>query len=447
MSRVRVACYALIVLGGVACGDNTPVNDVFVPTSGSRLALQWYRYDDGTQEPDDGEFYDAQLHVDCRPALWSDDVVRCVPVVDDAVYVDAACEQLVGRAVISVRPRYFLAHAWDGTSRPTGLFRAGPETTPITQYYELREGACVGPLIADAVTYYEVADEVLGADLVPVRDGEIGDGRLGLRVHETDDGVQVPFGVHDRDLDVDCAPVTRAGGATCEPTTATRADYFRDPGCVDPAVVVDEAEPGPTIASVVDPESGCAAYRAIGEPLGSPVYRRDAGACVAVVLPAGLRALAVAAPVALPAIERTIEDVAERRLQRILVSDGAIRFADDRLLDTATRGECRRHALGDTTRCIPAAVATGTSLFTAGCVVEVLVAELPEHACDPVTFATVATAVGIDVHAIGDPVTGLYRFDGWQCLPYTAAPGTVVRALGPPIDPEAFMAAVYFGER
>jgi len=41
----------------------------------------------------------------------------------------------------------------------------------------------------------------------------------------------------------------------------------------------------------------------------------------------------------------------------------------------------------------------------------------------------------------------VFRLDGAACQPYASAPGTELRALGPPLDLTTFESAIYFGER
>src|SRR5207244_4464527 len=71
-----------------ACGDDLRRDDVLAATSGSRLALQLYRYEDGTEQPDPIELYDKQEHTKCAPQTWHDGIVRCTPIADDAVFID-----------------------------------------------------------------------------------------------------------------------------------------------------------------------------------------------------------------------------------------------------------------------------------------------------------------------------------------------------------------------
>lgn len=454
-----------VALGGVACGDSARhEDDLLTATSGARLALQQLRYDDGTEQATADEFYDTELHARCAPRRWLDDAVRCVPAVDDAVYTDAACTTLVGRARTPAEPVLFLASATAGEDvRPARLFRAGDPIDPVAAYYERRDGACAGPFPSpeEAIRYFAVGDEVDGASLVPIRDVEIGDGRLGVRIRESDDGARVPFGLRDRTLDVACSPARGGGGGVrCAPAGAAPASYFRDPACREPVAAVATDAPAPAIAAVAEP-SGCTGYRAVaGELPSTAIYRRDGAACVQTPAPAGARLFATGAAIELAPLGREVEDVPGRRLQRIVlttggatdgatgVTTGGLRFLDDRLLDTATRADCRRQQVGEVPRCIPEAVAPARTLFAPGCTVEVHVAEVPQPACEPIAFATAQTDAGLEIRALGDRPGGpLFRRENGLCLPDPGAAEASLRALGPPIDPAAFAGAVYYGAR
>ena len=430
-----------------ACGDDLQRGDELVTAvSGSRLAVQKYRYDDGTELAVAGEFYDTELHVRCRPQAWPDGDVRCVPIVDDAVYADAACTALVGLGRTIARPAYFLAYDNRASGAvPVRVFRAGGAATAITQSYAIADGACVGPtpVPTDLMRFFEVGDELDGSALIAFRGGELGDGRLGLQLRETDDGLRVPIGLRDRALDIACTPRLQGnGGVACEPIDAFPAAYFSDPACNEPALAV-AATAIPTIARLVEP-SGCARYYRVGRELSPPIYRRDGNAC-AVVAPLEGRLFSADTAIELPALERSREVVRGRRLQRVVLDHDGLRFLDERLFDTATGAECTARAVRDGIRCLPATVAS-IGLFTEGCTTLVRVAELPQHMCERVAFAT--TNRPFQLFDIGDPVAGtLYRRDAGMCRPYTGPPGTELRSLGPPLDLASFMAGIYFGER
>lgn len=443
-----LAAWALAL---AACGDNAPLPEALIAISGERLAVQWYGFDDGTRQAEPDEFYDRALHTRCAPAPWTDDVVRCVPVADDAVYTDAACSQAVGRALTIDEPEVFVGYDRIGDElRPTRVYRAGDETDPIAGFFQRQNGDCRGPFATEpGATYFALAGEVPGGELVALHDGEWGGGRLGLGMRETDDGLRMPLGLRDRTLDAACTPRAIAdGSAVCAPDAAAVATHFADPDCRQPVVVLAGDDAPVPVAAIVLDGAGCPTYHALGGPVAPPLYRRDGDTCVAAPILPVPRVLAVGAPLALPALARSREVVPGRRLQPIVLDDGDLRVHDQLLYDTAIRAECRRQQVGEVVRCLPAEVAPATALFTAGCAATIDVVELPARACTRPGFATSIGADGLALHAIGDPAAApLFRFDFGQCLPYSAPPGTVVHLVGPALHPTAFVGAVYYGER
>jgi hypothetical protein len=451
-----------VALGAAACAEDVHPEPLFAAVSGSRLALQLVRYDDGTEQATADELYDRELHARCTPQRWSDDIVRCVPLVDDAVYTDAACTTLAGRARTIAKPALFLAYAAAAgeDARPARLFRAGAAidpADPVPQFYELRDGACTGPRPSpeepeEPIEYFEVGDEIDGASLVAIRDGEVGEGRLGVLVRESDDGARVPLGLRDRELGAACTPARGDGGELrCAPASAAPASAFGDPACSEPVVVVEAGAPPPTIASVVE-ASGCTGYRAIvGEVPGPRIYRRRDGACTSAIVPAGARLFAAGTELALASLPRTLEDAPGRRLRRVILEAGGLRFLDDRLFDTATRADCRRRLVGDVLRCIPEAVAPARTLYAPGCGIEIPVTELPPRTCEPVAFATGPDSDAgevLELRAIGDRMQDpLFRLENGQCLPNPLSADTSLRALGPPLDPAAFVGGLPYGAR
>jgi hypothetical protein len=455
---LALAAIAGAALGG--CGDDLhPAGEaLFTARSGARLALQKYRYDDGTELAVSGEFYDTGLHTRCAPQPWSDGAVRCVPVADDAEYTDAACTMRIGLGRTIAKPSYFVApDTAAGGAVATRVFRAGAATPPITQYYALAGGACTGPLaVPPALTsFFAIGDELDGGALVAFHDAEIAAGRIGLTVRETDDGLRVAAGLRDHQLDAACAATPESDGSVaCEPAGAAAATLFGDPACHQPVVAAAAA---PRVARLVEP-SGCASYHRVGAEQPPPVYRRTGDACSPADAPTGGRMFALGPAIELPAIGRVLEGAPGRRLQRVVLDLGLdpdpgpadpaarLRVYDDRLFDTALGADCRPRSIRGAIRCIPVTVTTATLVFAAGCTSPVLVAEVPQHACEPPAYAI--SNRPLQIRPVGDRAPGpLFRLDGATCTPYAGAPGNELRALGVPIDPAIFLGAIYFSER
>lgn len=448
---MRAGLVAAVVLAG-ACGDGVPADDEVVVTSGTRLAVSWYRFADGTEQPEPGLLYDRALHTACAPTRWIDGVVRCVPIAEAAEFVDAACSLRLGVVTANAEPTHFLAYEETaGERHARAVLAAGAEVAAPVARFRRVDGACVGPFGVDpAARYYAVGAELEAGAFVAVREEARGGDRLALIEQVADDGLRAPLGLRDVALDAACVPTPSAdGGVVCAPVDAVLAAHHGDPSCASPvAVVIDEAAPPPRHARIAGAD-GCEAFHAVSGSLASPVYQRDGDVCHAVVLAPGTRAFAVGARLDVPALTRELATTPGRRLRSIVVVADEHRLYDARLHDRAIAADCARHTFADgTTRCIPADVAPMQQRFTASCVVALAIAELPARSCRRPAFAVGTTASGFEVRAIGDAVTEpLYHRVDEQCRPYTPAPGLVAHRLGPPIDPEAFSPAILYGAR
>jgi len=430
------------VIACAACGDNLPHDNVFTAASGTRLTLQRYRYEDGTEQTVANEFYDLQLHTRCAARPWTDGAVRCVPVADDVGFLDAACTMPAGINRTGGKPGFFVATAGGA---PAHVYRAGASLQVIAQAYALVNDVCSATTVPSGTLAFALGDELDGTTQVELHDRELGDGRIALIVRESDDGVRVQAGLRDRTLGVGCAARARSDGSVvCEPQGAAAAAYFHDPGCSEPVVAVSAAT---SLASLIEP-TGCASYHTVGADMAPPIYRRDATGCIAVDPPGNLRLRAVGAAVELPAIGRSLEPADGHRLQHIVLDadfGSDLRVVDDRLHDTTHAIDCAPRALRNTTRCIPINLAAAGPFFTAGCTTPALITELPAHPCEPIAFA--GTMRPFQIRPIADPVPTTFVLDGPTCVPYAAQPGNELRALGPAIDQTQFPAAIYFGER
>jgi hypothetical protein len=450
---VSIACV-------MACGDSRAVETEIDSVSGTRLKLELFLFDDGTTQVDPSAFYDTREHTECRPARWIDGEQRCVPAASEVRFTDSECTVAVGFAPTADRrpPTHFLAYdEIDGDLVPAKLYRAGARTTDAAEVYIRRGDDCLGPNLppTESVTY-TASNELPAQSMQIVSDGERGEGRLGLAVQETLDGLRVLGTLTDRERGAECRPgAPRSGDATstwCEPTTFEPATVYIDELCETPGVVVFGDTSPPALRSV-DAE-GCAVFSALGPEVSTGFYSRDGGGhCAHSSDSGGIRVFALGEPLELPRMERSVEAVPGRRLQRVMLGaddDPDLRFASERLYDSAIRGECQREEVGDEVRCIPVAMRQATTLYTSGCMVPTRVALLPSRTCGPTAFARGLASDGVTqtFHAIGDPVTmTMYTYGGAGCVPYVPPAGGEIRALGPALPPETFPLAVRYGAR
>lgn len=431
----------VVVIALAACGDNlaapAPVDDA---RSGDRLKLEWHLYEDGTRQLEPTAFYDVRLHARCTPAPWADDTLRCVPAAGETAFTDAACTEEVGQARTR-NPQFFVrTDVQGGVARPAQLFRAGPRRDAPAALYARRGDACVAIAVEPDATFYDLGGPGDVVELVAVEEGA-GDDRLGLALWTAGDGLRAPRGFVDRELGVPCRPQARGdGGAACVPDAVPVARHFVDHQCTAPAVVAGAA---PALAAVG--AGACATYHAVEPTPVTAAYARRGDACVRV--DAAVPAYRLGAAIALPAVERHLED-AGRRLQRIVVTAGALRAYDARLYDTATRTECARHALAYGSRCLPADAAPARRVFAnAVCGYEVAIAEVPAT-CASGAFA-VAGGAEPSVHVIGAPHAEpvFARGPDDACGPYAPAADAVAHAAGPALPLDVFVGAIPYGER
>ena len=451
---------ALLLLLATACGDARIVLPRIDPVSGSRLKLEKFLYEDGTRQVDSSAFYDTRLHALCTPRVWADGVLRCVPVAADALFIDNTCTAalgvsaaLHGSAVDLEFVTHFIGYDWvNGEPVPSRLYSAGDPTTAVDSYYELRDGVCTGPLFAPfEVPFYKLLDELSGLRMPQLEQVEVGTGRLALQLLTTTDGLRVPVGLRDRDLDAPCVAGTRPDGDVCEPTNAVNATWYADLDCTVPAVVVDADSPAPAVARREDPD-GCPSYAPVAGEVTGPVFRRDGAACVQTTIDTSQRVLALGESLELPRLDRTLDGATSRRLAGVILhdeADPALRFSSDGLVDRAIRDDCRRELVGDTYRCMPARTRPGFTLSTDNCTIPVPVVALPARTCGTVAFATLPGLDGAPaIHAIGDRVTvPLSILRGDTCVPYEVPPDVTLHGLGPALPPETFASALSYGER
>jgi hypothetical protein len=441
-------CALLVML--VACGDNQERAVPFDAVSGTRLRVERYMFDDGTSLPAGTGYFDGDLHVHCVPTAYVDGAVRCVPVAEDALFSDAECVTAIGRGMLITKPSYFVGHEtvrqdeMTLVSLPAHVYRAGEPIAAPGEYYERVDGMCLGPMPTPSdYVYYQLTGEV---DVVELHESIVGDDRLSLRVRTSTDGSITPLAIFDRELMADCEPAARTDGpAVCEPVYAPTANLFADATCAQPAVAII-GSPQPLVARL-EPVSGCPTYRALGAELTTPLYRLEGTACVGVARVPLVHYYPLEGEATLAPLERTVEASA-RRLHRIIAATDSLVAYGQRLVDTATRAECARYPIGEIERCLPTNTVDGLPLFALGCTQRLRGTQAPVRSCDRPQIA-VSTADEAHASTIGDLTNqAVYTtaLDG-TCRPYRPPLDQELRALGPPLPDDTFLAARPYGER
>lgn len=433
-----------------ACGDSITRDSTLEPTSGTRLKLEWYLFEDGTRQVEPHTFYDTEMHARCEPRKYADGTTRCLPFADQALYIDATCENVVGRGTDPTikTPTHFIGYDRVGDELlPARVLAAGEPREPITEYYEWQDDMCMGPFPTPGdLTYYTLTRSY---HVLEMHEGVAEGEHIAARLQLTDDGLRLPVELRDRAREAPCHPEVRTDGSVaCAPTTAVPATLFTDAQCTSAAVVTSELGAAPDTVARLD-ASGCTSYYAVGAPYAGQLYEARGDFCAPVARP-GLRAYEVGPLLDLPILERTVEDEPSRRLQRVTLGDGDFRVLDDRLYDSAIRADCQREVVAHTARCLPVAIAPVITRFKAGCTIETQFVELPRVSCAPApAFAALGTDEGSEMHAVGGDLTApVFTFlPGGFCGPYTTPSDYTAHALGPALGPDAFARGVRYGER
>lgn len=444
---MRLATAALYLLA--ACGDDLAASVPAEATSGDRLKLQVYRYDDGAWQVDPTAAFDAVEGTTCQaqtlgsgmPGSVGDDGLRCIPMGDEAVFLDAACTVAVGRARTEPFPTHFVAF----DRGPARVYRAGAPIDPPTEVYVLQAGRCAGPTsVTEDLPYFATLSQVPISSLARYDQTTVrGDG-VEVNLLTSEDGWQVPLGVVDSTYQVACAPAVTAGDQVpCEPVGGAAAYAFADAACTQ-AVAFAAPEPAPTVA-VQYRSDGCPSFLGIGAVFEGDVYVTNGTSCFLGTRPAGMIAFRVGDPVEVARLHRTIDAVPGRRLQRIGLTDGPLAFASTTLWDTLTAAPCSATTIDGVTRCLPTHAITGRTLFGPGCTTALPFVEVP-RSCEVARMARIDDAEGTRYFTIGAPITDVYSpVDG--CTRYPAPPGFELRALGRPLRLADFEAGVYASER
>ncbi|HVV86662.1 MAG TPA: hypothetical protein VHE35_26570 [Kofleriaceae bacterium] len=445
---------AVAVANVAACGDDLTSDAPLAPRDGTRLAASWFAFADGARLPEPfGAFeglFDRVEHTTCVQQPWADGVDRCTPTqVGQALYTDAACTQVVGRASVNETPTHFVGFDWvRGSAHQARLYRAGAPIAPIGAFYERRDGTCSGPLPAPVgYSYYASAGEVDVGRLPQLTIQLVGDGRLAMWVTTSTDGLWLPTSVVDTELNDPCSPgIDRDGRLRCLPDAQTTTT-FADPACTHPVFVSEPSVGPPSLIVAVTGRDGCSTYHGLGDPIDTAVYSLQSdGACVARPLGGGETVFDTSGEVTPVELQRSVEPASGRRLQQIVYEGGGAHFVDvERLHDTATHADCKPAGVADRLRCLPAQIAPTATLFTSStCAIPIDVVLDAHPTCGAASFATTPDDMAVDVlHVIGDPVaTPLFTGGVGNCTPFVAPPGVTVRAVGPALDPSVFVHGV-----
>jgi hypothetical protein len=427
---------ARVWLGVLAACGTSAAPGTTDPRSGARLELQVLLYEDGSRQLTD-ELFDAERDEPCRITPWSDGLRYCTPEAHRAVYVDPTCRRELGRVdPARATPVRYVLHEFFVAGRflPSRLYHAGPPAEPPATVFQLRDGTCSQAPFGPGGEWVELGDEVPRGELVNVaaRDHDV-TGRIALRVETSHDGLVLPVGLHDRELEVDC----RLDGPNqdhveCAPAVATEAVYFHDAACTEPELAAPEP---PAIAAVT--REGCTSYHAIGTQVGATPLFRLAPSCTPAVAPPGERLFLVGERHPLVALAR--ERTGRLRVQPIAVAG----LPDGWAFDTELGSDCRPVSLGDATRCLPHHVPAHAVFTDDACTQPAIVALVPTRACEPpVRFARLDQGEAITVFPIEDRAATVYEVTtGDRCDIYTPPDDIAIHAVGEPMPVDAFPAA------
>ncbi|MDX2086398.1 MAG: hypothetical protein SFX73_01055 [Kofleriaceae bacterium] len=435
---------ALLLAVVAACGDNlTPPLEAGAARSGARLKVERYVYPDGTTQFETSRFYDAQRGEECTPEVWSDGQTYCTPAFSEAVYSDADCLGLIGRVEEADRvPDYFLrTYTLDGVEHPSKLFEAGAAVQPPQAIWRLRNGACFGPETPGPDDrFYNLGTEVRRELLVRIKHATSKEpSRIAVTSVITDDGLQVPTELSDRELERPCdLDLAATGGVIqCIPRGAREASYYADEACSVAQLDVSLGEPVPPVVWTRDTATGCTAYHEVGDLVIGPVFRRIVGACQPVNAPSDAQFYRLERPFEVATLARTRDHRDGRRLLGIHASEGELTIDDPRLFDTELATECRRTEIapGDF-RCVPVTATPVTALFAnPECTDELLIALIDTSTCAlRAPYAMRTDVDAITFHALGEPRTAPAYFisTGERCLPFTPTePDIAMYNVGP----------------
>jgi hypothetical protein len=442
----RVLATLPLIVG--ACGDNDPPGTA----GGTRLALRYFTYEDGTRVVDREVFRDRARGEDCAPAEWSDGARYCTPATADVVYLDDQCSTQVARvpgdrdAHYSIQPFFAGTDALISRLHPLGA----PIPSPPGVSWRFERGLCLGPIPdAEPARYFQIGAETETSDaFVRVRrSAPEGDQRLQLVRITSDDGLALPIGFHDRQLLLDCDPRASPDAATaeCVPHARVTAELFADDACTMPVAAIGAITLPDAMEAMID---GCPHDFAIGERVApDPLWAESGGLCIGgTIADDGRRTYLAGAPLALGEVTRTVTP--GRRVARVALGDPARELFDSFVHDSELGVDCAPLPRGAELRCMPAAApaaVVAARFADAACSLRRDIAYLPAAAC----AGTVSYAVGPDGYYrhLGGPTAGpIYELStGDTCMESTTPPGTAPHVVGPQV-PDTTFATVTLGD-
>lgn len=450
---------ASLLLLLASCGDNTIPHAAYEARGGSRIQLEIYAYDDGTRQWDPSVFVDRERGEQCTVARWSDGYTYCTPPSFPTVYSDAGCvDGELGRWLQTGEPPayFFREHTLPTGEAVSRLFSRGEVVAAPAKTYEITNGRCV-ETPAIGWTYYALGAQVRQDELARVKrvDDKDESRRLALDVYTTDDGLYVPIELgrpllRDRELGGECKVIDQANSpvTTCEPLFASEPEFSREMTCAKRDVLVLEAGLEVPDMLVVE-EDGCRTFARRGaelEPASLSLFLRIGSGCVSIIPPATAHLFEVGEVFDVPQLARTHEPT-ERRLQRVLLTDGETTVVDSLLFDRELGVDCVRTAIGGGVfRCLPAnTLAAVTPYFTdPACLDPIQVSLVETGACDPGTrFAIDNRGPEPVVRPLVAPYGGkLYEVSTADtCLEYIPPKREVPFTIGAPMPPSAFVTA------
>lgn len=411
--------------------------------SGSRLKAEWYDFD-GTRVFAD--FYDTELETACLPGAWSDGKQYCIPVSETTLgYSDTECKTMLGyinfdRTCTRPSPRYLvLPNETPGCKLSSAhLYKLADAPTALTEYYASQNGGCSGPFSTGYNSdTYEVTGEVLASDLVEfTREAPADPGRLSRQYIVGADGSRLTIAPHDSETDADCTLTADRVDLThgsCPPTDSRDVVYYTDQDCKD-AVASTNNACKPAFARQLEDRAcalGPATYRAVGDAI-KPDKLFVGGATVCRSTTPGSSTLYELGKTLTPAaLTRHPENIPDRNLQPIYLSDGQKRFLDQRLYDKQNDTECQVNVLRDgTIVCVPYG-AGAYAFYDETCTNFVYVGmvywgadqcqhpPMPRFFTSPYVAASGDCSPGYEIREFGERYTGIPKLKSDTCEVYT----------------------------